>query len=203
MCIQNNCACAVLPKNLCQPYARNDLCTQNILEHSARTNSRKLIHIPNENDMRARENCRQKMLRQYNVHHGHFVQNNDICFKRCLIIAGEADLPLRSALRLKHSMHCDGRMPRCLRQPLCGTSRRCTEQDLQPLCAQDVNHAADDCRLSRPRASCQNEDSMGQRSCHRFPLLCGKGHKTLYLPLSNEKIRIIHVDMFCLLLQES
>ena len=201
MCIEDDRARIVLTEDLGQTDARNNARAQDVLEHGTRTDGRELIHIADEDEMRPREDGGEEMLHEHNVHHGNLVHNDDIRLELRLRVACKAHLAVLPALCFEHAVHCRSGIARRLRETLCRASRRGGKQDLKPLRPENVNHAAHDSRLARPRASRQNEDAVFERGNDRLTLRCSEADTMLRLPRRNEGSGIVNVDVIRLSLQ--
>ena len=182
MCIEDNRARIVLTEDLGQTNARNDAGTQDVFEHRAGTDGRKLIHVADKDEMRPRKNGAKQVLHEHNIHHRNLVHDDDICLKLRLRVAPEAHLPLLPALCFEHAVHRRSRASRCLCEALCRASRRRGKQDLKSLRTEDVDDAAYDGGLARPGTACQDEDTVLQRGDDRLPLRRGEADMMLLLP---------------------
>ena len=58
-----------------------------VTQHIARTNTRKLVGIPHQDQAGSGVHCPKKCMHQINIHHGHLINDDSICIQRILLIA--------------------------------------------------------------------------------------------------------------------
>ena len=200
MCIEHNRPCIILTKDLRKTYAWDYARAQDVFEHRTGADGRELIDIADKYDMCPGQNGNEQMLHEYNIHHRHFINNDNICLKLCLCVSCKTHLPIFPALRFQHAMNGRRRIARCLRKALCRTSRRCSQKDLHPLGPKDVNNAPDDRGLPRSGTAGQDQDTVQQRGSHGFPLSGCEPHMMMLFPCGDKRSGIIDVNAFCLAL---
>ena len=59
----------------------------NIPQYISRTHAGELVHIPHQNEPGAHVHCPQQGMHEADVHHGHFIYDDDIGIQRILLIS--------------------------------------------------------------------------------------------------------------------
>ena len=111
MRIEHDTALALLPEDFGEADARQYAGAQNILEHRARPYGWKLVDITDQDHMAALRYRGKEMLHEYDVHHGHLIEDNDIGLQLLIRVLGKhgAARLIAAALCLQQAM--DGECP--------------------------------------------------------------------------------------------
>ena len=103
-----------------------------------------------------------------NVHHGHFIDDDDIRFQRILFVSLKmaARRVLRAAGQFQHPVNCLGLTAGGLRHPLGCPPRRRRQTYFQPFIFKEPNHRIDGRRLSRTWAAGNDKHTVPRRLDH-------------------------------------
>ena len=87
MGIDNNVTLCGLAENVCQLYYIEAAGINDIPKHIARTYAGKLIHVTYQNQPGSYVYRSKKGMHKTYIHHGHLINNNDICVQRIFLIS--------------------------------------------------------------------------------------------------------------------
>ena len=196
---QHDLTALALAENLREADAGNDARAQDILQHGAGPHGRQLVHIAHEDDMAALRHRREEVLHEHDIHHRDFVEDDDIGVQWVVLVPRE-HATTRTALRFQQAVHSHGLTARCLGHALGRTARGSAEQDGEPLCLQEVDHAAHDGRLARTGAAREHEDAVLQYGDEGLALPCRERNTRFVRPAVDLALRIGHQEWLGLLL---
>ena len=171
MSVYHNIAAFRLPENLGQHHAGKCLGCHQIPQHLPRSHGRKLVHVPHKNQTCARHDCPKQRLEQINIHHGHFIDNDHVCFQRVIFVPFKSRLPVsprKGTGKLQHPVNGPCFIPGCLRHALgcasCGRRQKNIQFFLFKIFDNGVNRGG----FSRTGTAGQNEHAVFHTLEHRF-----------------------------------
>ena len=161
------------------------LTSYHILQHVSCPNGGKLVHIPDENDAGTAFHGPQESLHQGNIHHGTFIDDDDIGFDGVILvfIKGLAAVILADEIDAQHAMDGLGFYACGLRHPLGRPARGRCQNHIQVFLLQDADDGIDGGGFPGAGAAGDDEDTVGHGFRHGHALLQGQGHASfLFYP---------------------
>ncbi len=173
MCIYDNVALACLPENLFQHHHMVCAGCDQVLQNAARTHAGQLMDVTHQNQPRSHADCPKQGVHQVNIHHGHLINNNQVCLQRIFFI------PLKSCLipvlcrrprQLQKPVDRQRLIPCRFRHPLCRTPGRRRQKNLHVFRFKITDDRIDGRGLSGSRTSGNDQKPVLHGLHHRTPL---------------------------------
>ena len=152
----------ILPEDLGQANGRNHFADQNVAEHDARADAGQLIRVADHEEPRAGNERAQQRTHQKNIHHGHFVNNNNICFQWILRITIKMNrssilFSFRKSIQFQKSVNGLRLIAGGFCHSFCSTAGRCRKTQLCPFFFKIPDYCVDSGCFSGSRNSRKNK----------------------------------------------
>ncbi len=143
---------------------------QQIPQHLPRADAGQLVHIPDEEQVRARRDRLDQLVREQQVQHGRLVDHHQVGVQRPVLVVGG----VAPGLELEQPVHGGGLGAGQLGEPLGGAAGRRGEDHLGLLRAGQLHDRADRERLAAAGPAREDGDLLGEREPHGRLLLGGE-----------------------------
>ena len=171
--IHDNIALACLTEDPGQLYYRTASGSDNVLQHTARTDTWQLVDITHQDQSGSHTDSFQQGIHQENVYHGHFINDDHIRFQRIFFIPFKGSC---AAVVRRHPRQLQKPVDRhCLptggfRHPLGCAACRCRQKDLHVLRLKIPDNGIDRGRLTGTRSSRDDQHTIFHCFHHGFSL---------------------------------
>ena len=177
---------------LCQLHRRDLAALDEVAQHPSGRNTRQLVVVTDDDELRARQHRFQQRLHQQQIHHRRFVADDDIGLQRVILIAPELPvLELQQpvdGLRVfaRHLAHAFGR-PASRRTEFVGVA----------VVVQHREHSAQRRCLTRTGAARQDHHAFRRRHADSLALLVVVADTRLSLCLADDGLVVARVPGAC------
>ena len=159
-----------LTENLFQSDARHNSGADDASQNITRTDTGKLIFVPNHDDPARRPQRTQQAFKKYGIDHAHLVDDHRITAKLVLFVVKKADKAGIVIIHFQQTVNRRSFPAGQLGEPFGGTACRRRQRDTVALLFERFDHAVDGRRLSGSRPAGQNEDAVFQCRTDRITL---------------------------------
>ena len=171
MGVCNDQALHCLAEDLVKLNNGNQTALDQIAEHIARTDGRKLIFIPHHNQARMQRQRLKQGIKKENIHHGKLVNDNGVHIKRIFtVVHKNRKIGTVPVLHLKQAVYRFRLTSRKLCHTLCRSAGRCRKRHIKPPVFHKGDNAFNGSRFTCSRSAGEYEQTFIYGNLNGFAL---------------------------------